>query len=152
MDLMQCVDKRHETGSSFQSGSFDVKNEYRSNQFVTLKIDDLLDKVEQDVHISSCDIAEELGTNHKTVLIHFTKKAGYAKKLDTWVTHKLTERNEMNRVLICDSLVKRHETEPFLKRLFTGDEKWMNYNKNAKKNHGQKQATSTTSETWINSQ
>ncbi|CAH2226510.1 jg57 [Pararge aegeria aegeria] len=29
----------------------------------------------------------------------------------------------MNRVLICDSLLRRNETEPFLKKLITGDER-----------------------------
>ena len=39
----------------------------------------------------------------------------------------------MNRVLICDSLLRRNETEPFLKKLITGDEKWNTYDKNVRK-------------------
>ncbi|KAJ0176797.1 hypothetical protein K1T71_007976 [Dendrolimus kikuchii] len=39
----------------------------------------------------------------------------------------------MNRVLICDSLLRRNETEPFLKKLITGDEKWITYDKNMRK-------------------
>ncbi|KAJ0175935.1 hypothetical protein K1T71_008109 [Dendrolimus kikuchii] len=39
----------------------------------------------------------------------------------------------MNRVLICDSLLRRNETEPFLKKLITGDEKWITYDKNVRK-------------------
>ncbi|KAJ0172464.1 hypothetical protein K1T71_011603 [Dendrolimus kikuchii] len=46
---------------------------------------------------------------------------------------KKTERNLMNRVLICDSLLRRNETEPFLKKLITGDEKWITYDKNVRK-------------------
>ncbi|GBP18272.1 hypothetical protein EVAR_9115_1 [Eumeta japonica] len=30
----------------------------------------------------------------------------------------------MNRVLICESLLKRNETEPFWKKLITGGKKW----------------------------
>ncbi|KAJ0171629.1 hypothetical protein K1T71_013179 [Dendrolimus kikuchii] len=74
----------------------------------------------------------ELGIDHKTVLAHL-KKAGYTKKLDIWVPHELTERNLMNRVLICDSLLRRNETESFLKKLITGDEKWITYDKNVRK-------------------
>ncbi|KAJ0176901.1 hypothetical protein K1T71_006910 [Dendrolimus kikuchii] len=66
------------------------------------------------------------------VLAHL-KKAGYTKKVDIWVPHELTERNLMNRVLICDSLLRRNETEPFLKKLITGDEKWITYDKNVRK-------------------
>ncbi|KAJ0178580.1 hypothetical protein K1T71_005355 [Dendrolimus kikuchii] len=96
------------------------------------KIDAIFEKVEQDRHISSYDVAGELGIDHKTVLAHL-KKAGYTKKLDIWVPHELTERNLMNRVLICDSLLRRNETEPFLKKLITGDEKWITYDKNVRK-------------------
>ncbi|GBP60125.1 Histone-lysine N-methyltransferase SETMAR [Eumeta japonica] len=81
--------------------------------------------------IRSYDIAAELGIAHKTVLAH-SKEAGYTKKPDTGVPHELTERNLMDRVLICDCLLKRDETEPFLKRLISGDEKWITYDKNVR--------------------
>ncbi|KAJ0175163.1 hypothetical protein K1T71_009304 [Dendrolimus kikuchii] len=82
--------------------------------------------------ISSYDVAAELRIDHKTVLAHL-KKAGYTKKLDIWVPHELTERNLMNRVLICDSLLRHNETEPFLKKLITDDEKWITYDNNVRK-------------------
>ncbi|GBP41559.1 Mariner Mos1 transposase [Eumeta japonica] len=43
----------------------------------------------------------------------------------------------MNRILTCDCLLKYNETKPFLKRLITGDEKWITYDKNVQY-HGQK--------------
>jgi len=33
----------------------------------------------------------------------------------------------MDRINICDTLLKRNEIEPFLKRMITGDEKWITY-------------------------
>ncbi|KAJ0179078.1 hypothetical protein K1T71_004790 [Dendrolimus kikuchii] len=113
----------------FQSGNFDIKDARRSGRPVTDKIDVIFEKVEQDRHISSYDVAGELGIDHKTVLAHL-KKAGYTKKLDIWVPHELTERNLINYVLNCDSLLRRNETKPFLKKLITGDEKWIMYDKN----------------------
>ncbi|KAA5785601.1 hypothetical protein F3H09_31080 [Pseudomonas aeruginosa] len=102
--------------------NFDVKDTRRSGRRpITDKMDAIFEKVEQDRHISSYDVAKELGIDHKTVLAHL-KKTGYTKKL--------TERNLMNRVLICDSLLRRNETEPFLKKLITSDEKWITYDKN----------------------
>ncbi|GBP25819.1 Histone-lysine N-methyltransferase SETMAR [Eumeta japonica] len=89
-------------------GNFDVKDEPRSG---TDKVDAIFEKLEQDRHISSYDVAEELEIIYKTVLTHL-KKVGYTEMLDTGVPHDLTERNLMNRVLICDSLVKYNETEP----------------------------------------
>ncbi|GBP74867.1 Histone-lysine N-methyltransferase SETMAR [Eumeta japonica] len=97
------------------------------------KVDVIFEKVKQDLLINSYDIAEELKTDHKTVLTHL-QKAGYTKKHVTWIPHELTERNVMNRMLICDSLLKRNETELLLKRLITIDEKWIffiNSDKNA---------------------
>ena len=93
-------------------------------------MDAIFEKVEQD--ISSYDVAEELGIDHKTVLAHL-KKTGYTKKLDIWVPHELTERILMNLVLICDSLLRRNETEPFLKKLITGNDMWITYGKNVRK-------------------
>ncbi|KAL0867695.1 hypothetical protein ABMA27_008430 [Loxostege sticticalis] len=99
--------------------NLDVKDARCSGRPSTDKIDAIFEKVEQNWHISSYDVAEELGIDHKT--------------LDIQVPHELTERNLMNRVLFCDSLLRRNETEPFLKKLITGDEKWFTYDKNVQK-------------------
>ncbi|GBP17321.1 Cap-specific mRNA [Eumeta japonica] len=71
-----------------KSNNFGVKNEPRSGQPVMNKINAILEKVEQDRHITSYHIAEELGIDHKIILIH-SLKAGCTKKLDTWVPHKV---------------------------------------------------------------
>ncbi|GBP93313.1 Histone-lysine N-methyltransferase SETMAR [Eumeta japonica] len=114
----------------FQSGNFDVNEEPRSGQPVTEKVDAILENVEQDHHISSYDITEELEIVHKTVLTHL-KKARCIKKLIIWVPHDFTERYLINRVLMCDSLLKRNKTEMFLK--ITGDEKWITTTRGCKK-------------------
>ena len=62
----------------FQSGNFDVKDARRSGRPITDKMDAIFEKVEQDRLISSYDVAEELGIDHKTVLAHL-KKTGYTK-------------------------------------------------------------------------
>ncbi|GBP34287.1 hypothetical protein EVAR_13426_1 [Eumeta japonica] len=56
-----------------KSGNFDVKDEPRSGRPVMDKVDAILEKVNQDQHISSYDIAEELGIYHKTHLTHLKK-------------------------------------------------------------------------------
>ncbi|GBP29821.1 Histone-lysine N-methyltransferase SETMAR [Eumeta japonica] len=67
----------------FQSGNFDFKDEPRSGRPVTDKIDNILKKVEQNRHITSYDIAEELSIDQKIILTNL-KKAEYTKKFDTW--------------------------------------------------------------------
>ncbi|GBP21115.1 Histone-lysine N-methyltransferase SETMAR [Eumeta japonica] len=108
-----------------------------SGRPVSDKVDVILEKEEQDRHISSKEIAEELKIDHNAVLTHL-KKAGDTKRLDTWVRHELTKRNLMNRVLIYDSLLKCNETEPFFfKRLITGDENGLPTKRTCDKDHGQ---------------
>lgn len=77
----------------FRSGKFDVKDESRSGRPITEKADEILEKVQQDKHISSVDIGMELGIDHKTVLNHLLK-AGYKKKLDVWVPHELSKKHD----------------------------------------------------------
>jgi len=77
-------------------------------------------------------IARELSIDHKKVLNHL-HKAGYKKKLDVWVPHELSVRNMMDRINICDTLLKRNEIEPFLKRMITGDKKWITYDNPTRK-------------------
>ena len=66
---------------------------------ITEKSDEIMVKVERDKHVSTAEIARELGIDHKTVLNHL-HKAGYKKKLD-WVPHELNVRNMMDRINIC---------------------------------------------------
>lgn len=43
------------------------------------------------------------------------------------------KRNLLDRINACDSLLKRNEIDPFLKRMVTGDEKWVTYENNSRK-------------------
>ena len=62
-----------------------MKDEPRSGRPITRPKSPII-KVERDKHVSTVEIARELGINHKTVLNHL-HKAGYKKKLDVWVPH-----------------------------------------------------------------
>lgn len=110
----------------FRSGNFDVKDAPRSGRPVIEKVEEMLEIVEQNRHVSTVEIAKSLNINRQTVANHL-KKAEFKKKLDIWVPHDLTHKNLLNRVSICESLLKRNEIEPFLKRMVTGDEKWITY-------------------------
>ena len=82
--------------------------------------------VESDRHVSTISIAQELNIAQKTVWNHLNK-AGYKKKLDVWVQHELMQKNLMDRISICESLLNRNKINPFLKRMVTSDEKWVTY-------------------------
>ncbi|XP_020295376.1 histone-lysine N-methyltransferase SETMAR-like [Pseudomyrmex gracilis] len=89
--------------------------------------DQLLATVKSDRHLTTREIAKRFGIHHTTVMDRL-KKLGMVKKLDVWVPHKLSEKNIMDRILMCESLLKHNSLDPFLKRIITGDEKWVVYN------------------------
>ncbi|GFW62288.1 histone-lysine N-methyltransferase SETMAR [Trichonephila clavipes] len=89
-------------------------------------VDKISEIIEIYRHVSSRSNAQELKIDHKTVLSHLSK-VGFKKKLDVWVPGQLTPENMMDRLSICESLAKRNEIDSFLKRMVTGDEKWVTY-------------------------
>ncbi|GFW20056.1 histone-lysine N-methyltransferase SETMAR [Trichonephila clavipes] len=110
----------------FCSGIFDVKDASRTGRPVVENVDKITEIIEVDQHVSSRSIAQELKIDHKTVLSHL-RKVGLKKKLHVRVPHQLTPKNMMDRISICEALAKQNEIDPFLKRMVTGDEKWVTY-------------------------
>ena len=53
---------------------------------------------------------------------------GYVNRFDVWFQPKLCEKNLLDHISACDSLLKHNENVPFLKQIVTGDEKWILYN------------------------
>ena len=78
------------------------------------------------------EIAEELNISHTRVERHL-KRPGSVNKLDIRVLHKLNEIQLTKRISICDSLLKRSKNDSFLKRIITGDGKWVVYDNDLKK-------------------
>ncbi|XP_043062966.1 histone-lysine N-methyltransferase SETMAR-like isoform X1 [Drosophila yakuba] len=110
----------------FRAGENDTMDKPAGGRPVTTNTDQIMEYIELDRHVASRDIAQEMGVSHQTVLNHL-QKAGYKKKLDVWVPHDLTQKNLLDRINACDMLLKRNELDPFLKRMVTGDEKWITY-------------------------
>ena len=48
-------------------------------------------------------------------------------RFDVWIPHKLNEKNLLDHISACDSVLKRNENIPFLKQIVMGDEKWILY-------------------------
>ncbi|XP_072756194.1 histone-lysine N-methyltransferase SETMAR-like [Anoplolepis gracilipes] len=116
----------------FRSGNMDVEDEARFGRPIIENVDKIMEIVESDRHVSTYSIARELKISQKTVWNHL-HKAGLKKKLDVWMPHELTQKNLLDRIDACDSLLKRNEIDPFLKRIVTGDEKWVTYENKSRK-------------------
>ncbi|GFV64970.1 histone-lysine N-methyltransferase SETMAR [Trichonephila clavipes] len=110
----------------FRSGIFDVKDAPRTGKPIVENVDKITEIIEVDRPVSSHSITQGLKIDHKTVLSHL-RKVKFKKKLHVWVPHQLTPKIMMDQISICEVLAKRNEIDPFLKRMVTGDEKWVTY-------------------------
>lgn len=63
----------------------------------------------------------------KASVLRHLNKTGFTKKLNVWVPYESMPKNLMDRISICEALLKRYQIEPFLDRLIMGDEKWITY-------------------------
>ncbi|GFX99641.1 histone-lysine N-methyltransferase SETMAR [Trichonephila clavipes] len=108
------------------SGIFDVKFAPRTGRPVVKNVDKIPKIIEVNRHVSSHSITQELNIDNKTVF-GYLSKVGFKMKLDVWVQHQLTPKNNMDRISICEALDKVNEIGPFLKWIVTEDEKWVTY-------------------------
>ena len=123
--------------AKFQSGNFDVENAPRSGRPVEADEDAIKALIDANRRITTREIVERLNLSNSTVH-DYLKRLGLISKLDMWVLHVLTERNLCRRVDVCNLLLKRQENDPFLKRIITGDEKWVVYNVKRKRSWSKK--------------
>ncbi|XP_076069700.1 histone-lysine N-methyltransferase SETMAR-like [Oratosquilla oratoria] len=88
--------------------------------------DVLTTKIKERPDITTRELAKEVKLSKSTVHEHLVS-LGYTSRYNVWVPHKLFEQNCLDRYSICDMLLKRNESRPFLKTLVSGDEKWIVY-------------------------
>ena len=112
----------------FHSGDFDLKDVPRSGRPTEVDDDKIKAMIENNRRSTTQEIAEKLNIRH-TYVERNLKQPRYVNKLP----HKLNEIQLTKRISICDSLLKRNETDPFLKRNIMGDEKWVVYDNAVRK-------------------
>ena len=79
-NAIQAAKKKFATSlKRFQSGNFDVKDATRPDRPITGKVDEIVEKIEQNRHIISRDNDKRLNIDYKTVSNHL-EKAGYKMK------------------------------------------------------------------------
>ncbi|GFU41311.1 histone-lysine N-methyltransferase SETMAR [Trichonephila clavipes] len=115
--------------AKFRSSNLDVEDAPRSGRPVEADKDAIKALVDVNRRTTTREIGLRLNLSNSTVYDHL-KGMGLSSKLDVWVPHVLAERNLCHRIDVCDSLLKRHENDPFLKHIITGDEKGHGAKKN----------------------
>lgn len=110
----------------FRSGDLSLEEDARSGRPSKIDNDVLEFMLDNNPHLSTRQIGQELGISH-TVAGEHIKALGFVLKQANWVPHHLSEKNLSDRVRICSSHLIRNNMEPFLDKLITGDEKWILY-------------------------
>ncbi|GFV08154.1 mariner Mos1 transposase [Trichonephila clavipes] len=83
--------------------------------------------LENNLHLTSQEIAEEFGIHHTTVGGHIKYLGFVLKCLGSLSPDKLTKNNLSDRVKMCSSHLIRYNVESFLDKRITGEEKWILY-------------------------
>lgn len=111
----------------FNSNDYSREIADRGRPVTTVDDGDLKAKVEENPRQTVRDLAKVFGVSAMTISRHL-KSIGKVKKLDKWVPHSLNNFQKFQRMEICNSLLIRNNTCPFLHRIVTCDEKWVLYN------------------------
>lgn len=110
----------------FNGGNCSVEDLPRSGRPSTVDPDKIIALVDANPHLAVAEVASMLNISVGSVHLHLTQN-GYVSRADVWVPHNLNERNMMDRLNTCALLLEKENEQPFLKRLITGDEKWIVY-------------------------
>ena len=112
----------------FHTGDFLLDNASRLGRPVEVDSHQIRTLTENNQRYTTQEVADILKISKSSVENHL-HQPGYVNRFDVWVPHKLSEKNLLDRISTCDSLLKRNENILFLKQIVTGDEKWILYNK-----------------------
>uniref|UniRef100_A0A0K0EC20 HTH_11 domain-containing protein n=1 Tax=Strongyloides stercoralis TaxID=6248 RepID=A0A0K0EC20_STRER len=105
---------------SYQTGDTSLEDKKGGGRNRVLENEELRTLVEQNPCITVKELAQELDVSTGTISNHL-KASNKTKKMDTWITHELTNEQCLRRMEICSSLLLRHKNESFLKRIITCD-------------------------------
>ena len=108
----------------FRFGDFSLNDEQRSGQSSEVDDEQIKAIIESDRHVTVREIEEILKIPQSTIDRHI-QRLRLIKKLDIWISHELKDTNLTKRINACDLHPKRNEFDLFLKRIITGDEKWI---------------------------
>lgn len=114
---------------TFSTGDLDLSNGDRSGRPVNFDNEALKTLVEANPKLSIQELANILQCIWSTVQRHL-KEIGKVYREGIWVPHLLSEINKAQRRTICTFLLCKQKSEPFLRMVVTGDEKWVLYNTN----------------------
>ena len=116
----------------FRSGDFSLKVKQCSGRPNEVDDEQIKAIIKLDNHVTIREIEEMLKIPKSTIDRHI-QRLGLVKNLDIWIPHELEEIHSIKRINASDLHLKLNYYYPFLKRIITGDENWIVYNKVVRK-------------------
>ena len=83
--------------AKFKNGNFDIDDTPRSRRPSEFNEDHLEALLKEESCQTSCELAENMNCDQKTILNHL-HSMGFAEKLGVWVPHELSKNNKENRL------------------------------------------------------
>ena len=111
----------------FRTGDFSLDDAPWSGRPVEVESDQIETIIENNQCYTMQEIADILKISKSSVENHLLQ-LGYVNRFDVCVPHKLSEKNLLDHISTCDSLLKCNENVLFLEQIVTGNEKWILYN------------------------
>lgn len=110
----------------FKNENFSLEDKPRSGRPSVVDDAILKSELRADPFSTTRELAKRLQVSQTAITTNI-HKLGFIQKWSKWIPHDLTEKNKMDRIFACSSLLLRYENDPFFDRLITGDEKWIRY-------------------------
>ena len=110
-----------------RAGDFFLDDTPRLGKPVEVDSDQIETLIENNQHSTTWETANTLKIS-KSSVENPLHQLGYVNCFDVWVPRKLSEKNLVDHIFACDSLLKCNENVLFLKQIVTGYEKWILYN------------------------
>ena len=101
----------------------DEERPWQPKKFEDEELEALID---EDCCQTQEELAESLGVT-QVAISKLLKAAGYIQKQGNWVPHELKPRDVERRFCMFEIFLECHKKKPFLHRIVTGDEKWIQY-------------------------
>lgn len=96
----------------FRNSNFNLKDESRSGRPSVLGKERLRNRVKETPGITTRELETDFRVAHGTI-VNSLHQLGFVSKLNKWVPHTF-ERNKLDRISKCVSLLNQHRNEPFL--------------------------------------
>ena len=96
----------------FRAGDFLLNNAPRSGRPVEVDSNQIKTLIENNQCYTTWEITSILKISKASVENHL-HQLGYVHCFDVWVPHKFSEKNLLDSISSCDSLLKPHENVPF---------------------------------------